>query len=321
MARKTEEKKRLLDEKIHELEGVLSALYLMKGAEDQGLSEKTVLDALGIDYAKFRHAVYQVDWAADQRCADQVPSVIGKFKDATPTMCWQEDLWCDAMGVNAKNTSLASVPADVQETVEIALETLTEREKKALIMYYRDGMEWEEIGTVFGVGRERVRQIMLKAMRKMRHPSRLNYLYLGNRGYISLKKAQENLQKDFEVRMRAKMVDHMSDYISGAFEREFAIAKESVLRGLRKPYENLKGDNTTVMDLTIEELDLSIRSYNCLKRAGLNTVNDICQLSADDLLHIRNLGKRSYDEIKRKLNSLGIFAAACFFDAEVEEKE
>ena len=58
--------------------------------------------------------------------------------------------------------------------------------------------------------------------------------------------------------------------------------------------------------MTIEELDLSVRSFNCLKRAGINTVNDLIEKSAEEMMKVRNLGKKSFDEVKEKLHSLGL---------------
>lgn len=60
-----------------------------------------------------------------------------------------------------------------------------------------------------------------------------------------------------------------------------------------------------VLEMTIEELELSVRSFNCLKRAGINTVNDLISKSAEDMMKVRNLGKKSFDEVKEKLQSLG----------------
>ena len=78
-----------------------------------------------------------------------------------------------------------------------------------------------------------------------------------------------------------------------------------------------KGTNTEVMiekndqgkekvlEMTIEELDLSVRSFNCLKRAGINTVEDLINKSEDDMMKVRNLGRKSLEEVVEKLNSLG----------------
>ena len=60
-----------------------------------------------------------------------------------------------------------------------------------------------------------------------------------------------------------------------------------------------------VLEMTIEELDLSVRSFNCLKRAGINTVEDLIGKSEDDMMKVRNLGRKSLDEVIGKLDALG----------------
>jgi len=61
-----------------------------------------------------------------------------------------------------------------------------------------------------------------------------------------------------------------------------------------------------VMEMTIEELDLSVRSYNCLKRAGINTVQELSNKSEEDMMKVRNLGRKSLEEVKVKLADLGL---------------
>lgn len=68
-----------------------------------------------------------------------------------------------------------------------------------------------------------------------------------------------------------------------------------------------------ILEMTIEELDLSVRSFNCLKRAGINTVEDLISKSEEEMMKVRNLGKKSFDEVKEKLQSLG-------FDLNSEEE-
>ena len=63
---------------------------------------------------------------------------------------------------------------------------------------------------------------------------------------------------------------------------------------------------TIVLDMTIDELELSVRSYNCLKRAGINTVEELCNKSPEEMMKVRNLGKKSLDEVLAKLNELGL---------------
>lgn len=60
-----------------------------------------------------------------------------------------------------------------------------------------------------------------------------------------------------------------------------------------------------VLDLTIDELDLSVRSFNCLKRAGINTVEDLINKSEEDMMKVRNLGRKSLEEVIAKLDSFG----------------
>ena len=61
-----------------------------------------------------------------------------------------------------------------------------------------------------------------------------------------------------------------------------------------------------VLEMTIDDLDLSVRSFNCLKRAGINTVEDLIQRTEDDMMKVRNLGRKSLEEVVQKLSSLNL---------------
>ena len=69
-----------------------------------------------------------------------------------------------------------------------------------------------------------------------------------------------------------------------------------------------KGEDTKekILEMTIEELDLSVRSFNCLKRAGINTVEDLINKTEEERMKVRNLGKKSLDEVINKLHSFGL---------------
>ena len=69
-----------------------------------------------------------------------------------------------------------------------------------------------------------------------------------------------------------------------------------------------KPDDTTgkTLEMSIDELELSVRSYNCLKRAGINTVAELCDKSPDDMMKVRNLGRKSMEEVEQKLQELGL---------------
>lgn len=70
--------------------------------------------------------------------------------------------------------------------------------------------------------------------------------------------------------------------------------------------EKEEGKKEKVLELSIEELDLSVRSYNCLKRAGINTVEDLANKTEDDMMKVRNLGRKSLEEVLNKLAELGL---------------
>ncbi|MBO2518236.1 MULTISPECIES: DNA-directed RNA polymerase subunit alpha [Limnochorda] len=70
--------------------------------------------------------------------------------------------------------------------------------------------------------------------------------------------------------------------------------------------EKEEEEKDRLLELPIEELDLSVRSYNCLKRAGINTIEDLVRKTEEDMLKIRNLGKKSLAEIKEKLGNFGL---------------
>ena len=76
---------------------------------------------------------------------------------------------------------------------------------------------------------------------------------------------------------------------------------------VRVDYNEPESDNKDkVLEMTIEELDLSVRAFNCLKRAGINTVAELVQRNQEDMIKVRNLGKKSLEEVEQKLIALGL---------------
>ncbi|MCI5661811.1 MAG: DNA-directed RNA polymerase subunit alpha [Clostridia bacterium] len=76
---------------------------------------------------------------------------------------------------------------------------------------------------------------------------------------------------------------------------------------VRVDYNEPESDNKDkVLEMTIEELDLSVRAFNCLKRAGINTVAELVQRNQEDMMKVRNLGKKSLEEVEQKLIALGL---------------
>ena len=105
-------------------------------------------------------------------------------------------------------------------------------------------------------------------------------------------------QPDEAVSLAAKIMNDLLslfvDLSDDAKNAEIIVEKE----------ENKK---EKVLEMTIEELDLSVRSYNCLKRAAINTVEDLTNKSEEDMMKVRNLGRKSLEEVINKLNGLGLY--------------
>ncbi len=70
--------------------------------------------------------------------------------------------------------------------------------------------------------------------------------------------------------------------------------------------ESREDGKVKVLEMNIDELELSVRSYNCLKRAGINTVEELCNKTAEDMMKVRNLGRKSLEEVLAKLHDLGL---------------
>jgi len=106
-----------------------------------------------------------------------------------------------------------------------------------------------------------------------------------------------SLRPEEAVSLGAKVLnEHLSLFVNlteRAQEAEIMVEKE-------------EDQKEKVLEMTIEELDLSVRSYNCLKRAGINTVQELSTKSEDDMMKVRNLGRKSLSEIKAKMEELGL---------------
>ena len=74
--------------------------------------------------------------------------------------------------------------------------------------------------------------------------------------------------------------------------------------------EKEEGKKEKVLEMSIEELDLSVRSYNCLKRAGINTVEDLANKTEDEMMKVRNLGRKSLEEVFEQNGGTGSFPEA-----------
>ena len=105
------------------------------------------------------------------------------------------------------------------------------------------------------------------------------------------------LEPDEAVSLAAKvMSEHLNTFIDLSEKARMA---EVIV-------EKEEDDTVKVLELNIDELELSVRSYNCLKRAGINTVEELTNKTADDMMKVRNLGRKSLEEVLAKLKELGL---------------
>ena len=100
-------------------------------------------------------------------------------------------------------------------------------------------------------------------------------------------------------------------WTNGSIRPEEAVSKAAAILVMHlRLFQNFPpeeiDDSAKVLEMTIDDLDLSVRSFNCLKRAGINTVADLAQKTEDDMMKVRNLGRKSLDEVKKKLEELGL---------------
>lgn len=207
-----------------------------------------------------------------------------------------EALYGDIFAVYGDEWNDFSIPEDAEESYRYVASQLTEREQKVIELYYFDDMTLEEAGKVFSVTRDRIRQILSKAVRKLRHPSRSNILSVGINEW--------NRQQE-------------------AIKEQARIEKETMEQAFRekldKKIEEIKNCDdlaSSFLGTDIRELELSVRSYNCLKRASYHTIRNILKADLDDLMRIRNLGRKSMGEVLKNtyeyLNSVGVSVEQVF---------
>jgi predicted DNA-binding protein YlxM (UPF0122 family) len=167
------------------------------------------------------------------------------------------------------------------------LQTLVPREQEMILQKYRDEMTLEEIAQEHKLTRERIRQIIVKGLRKLRHPVRMKYI---KDGYLI---ASGELEKRVQDR----------------YSREMAVLEERYknrLAELTKKIQHPEPKNEATLATPIEMLDLSVRSRNALTRQRVKTVGDLVILSHEELCRFRCLGAKSVQEIEDRIKSLQI---------------
>lgn len=167
-----------------------------------------------------------------------------------------------------------------KEYKELIDDILTERERDVFFKFYKEHKTLEEIGKCYGVTKERIRQIKHRACRK---------LYLNSRRYT-----MPNDVTPLKVKELIDEADHykrLCEAYAAHLDRFLGI-------------ESVKNcDIEAVLETPIINMELSVRSYNCLVRAGINTIGDLVATPVENLIRIRNLGRRSLQEIETVLHN------------------
>ena len=131
-----------------------------------------------------------------------------------------------------------------------------------------------------------------------RYKDGLTFEAIGKRECVTRERIRQIHAKSLRKLRRPDRLNYLKHGVSGVIARKTENAREAALASLPKPDK--------LEDITLEELELSVRSYNCLKRAGKSNLRDVSEMTFDELCHVRNLGKKSVDEICAVLTKHGI---------------
>ena len=178
--------------------------------------------------------------------------------------------------------------SDILAGIEYALSTLNEREQLVLCRRYKEQKTLREIGEEIGVKQERSRQIETAALRKLRYPRNMRFITKGVDGYI-----KERCKVEYE---RGYQVGYNAGYQQGVDEASNGVSKAGI--------------SVTIVSLPIEALDLSVRSFNALRRAGYVTIGDLLKVNEKEIIHIKNLGTKQRQEVAVSLYRYGISQTA-----------
>lgn len=168
----------------------------------------------------------------------------------------------------------------ILERLEHVFNDIPLREATVVQMAYKEQLTLEQIAKEFDVTRERIRQILAKAIRRIKFRSK--YLNLGALAYPETK-AKEDYKLYIAQMQNQWTYDSAIEYINN-----------------HKPEKP-----TPLYPEDILDLEFSVRTYNCLRRKYITTVEELLQKSQEDLMKVRNLGRKSLKEIKTKIEGLG----------------
>lgn len=162
------------------------------------------------------------------------------------------------------------ITEDIEAGLEYAVSTLDDRRQTILRLRFQENISQRKVAEMLGVSPSAIGSMERDSIFKLHRPPVVAYLMYGKTGYEN-RMEQMRLQDEAERNTEA--------------------------------YKKITG-------IRFEELDLSIRAFNCLRRAGYETIGDIVDLTEEDIIHIKNISWKQYDEIGRKLLARGVSESA-----------
>lgn len=276
--------------RIKELEETIAALQ--KIIDNPDIGEKKIIDEMGLNFPKYRRFVYDLTWANKQSV-----TMDDDINDRS-TACWQELLWLSILGV--KSSAISVAPTDTAETIDAILAEIPEREQRVIHMRYEDSMNLAECGKELGITGPRVAQLERKAIARMKH--RYNRLKLGDARYGTVVGMQRRLEDDLAIKIRLEVIDMLDMQIKSIvpmIHQAYKIIQE-------RDAEQTAKKMALTIQTPIENVYFSIRTYNCLKREGYKYLSDFYGKTEQEVKEIRNLGRKSYEEICEVLSVVGI---------------
>ena len=182
---------------------------------------------------------------------------------------------------------------DQEAALKYLLSQLPDRVQTLIRLYYVESKTLEQCGNAVGLTRERVRQILARAVRQLRHPTRMKLLLYGLEGY-----------EHFRANQNRRAVLEKEDEELDALEQEILERRQHLETILGEIPKTSEAERSAIGTL-LEEMGLSVRSYNCLRRAGCETLYDVVQvIESGSLLGVRNLGRKSVNEVLDRVYSL-----------------
>ena len=278
--------------KVIDYEGALKFIQ-------NGVPVSDACERLNIDVNEFRRFISteRLDFKYDS---------VSKLINSTNEMLGYERLYLSIIG--KKITKISEIPYDVDKGFINAMRTLTERERIILKEYYIGCRILNQIAARHKVTIERVRQIKARAERKLRQPHRYRMWVHGWHYYIYTQNLRKQEDKVICSEETIKFENHVRDLVESKDREALYEIYNDLKHLLDDGYFEDEVKNETKYDTSIIELELSVRSYNCLYRANIKTYGDLNGMTYSKLMKIRNLGRKSFNEIieKAKVNGIEI---------------